>query len=64
MNLFIVVFLELNESTIQKAQESVVLKDDEPVTRVQIRMPYGQRPIIANFNESHTVADLRNFIVK
>lgn len=35
--------------------------DSKPTTRVQIRLADGQR-VVARFNETHTIADVRNFI--
>ncbi len=39
------------------------LRDGEPVTQVQVRLPDGQR-LVARLNPSHTVDDLRSFIVR
>lgn len=46
---------------VKKAQEEIKLREGEPVTQIQVRLPNGQR-IIARFNPSHTVEDLRSFI--
>jgi len=44
------------------AQSEVTLKEGEPVFQVQIRLPDGQR-LVARFNASHTVTDIRSFVV-
>ncbi|KAH7725393.1 UBX domain-containing protein [Aphelenchoides avenae] len=50
------------EKLLKTAQEGVKLKDGEPTTRLQIRLPSGQR-LTANFNNTHTVTDVRTFAV-
>lgn len=47
---------------IATAQQSITLRDGEPTTQVQIRLPNGQR-IIGRFNHTHTVEEVRSFIV-
>ncbi|VDK42475.1 unnamed protein product [Anisakis simplex] len=47
---------------ITTAQQSITLRDGEPTTQVQIRLPNGQR-IIGRFNHTHTVEEVRSFIV-
>ena len=39
----------------------VVVDDSKPTTRVQIRFADGER-VVARFNETHTIADVRTFI--
>uniref|UniRef100_F1L652 NSFL1 cofactor p47 n=1 Tax=Ascaris suum TaxID=6253 RepID=F1L652_ASCSU len=48
--------------TVKHAQEAVNLRDGEPTTQLQIRLPDGRR-IVGRFNHSHTVEDVRTFIV-
>uniref|UniRef100_A0A914WP68 NSFL1 cofactor p47 n=1 Tax=Plectus sambesii TaxID=2011161 RepID=A0A914WP68_9BILA len=52
----------VNESAVTEAQSAVELKDGEPVTQLQIRLQSGQR-LVGKFNHSHTIADVRSFIV-
>jgi UBX domain-containing protein 1 len=47
---------------LKQAQEEVKLRDGEPTTRIQIRLPSGQR-LVGNFNHEHNVEDVRTFIV-
>ncbi|KAI1729346.1 SEP domain-containing protein [Ditylenchus destructor] len=44
------------------AQEAVNVRSDQPVTRIQVRLPAGQ-PLVGSFNHGHTVQDLRSFVV-
>ncbi|KAM3725922.1 NSFL1 cofactor [Dirofilaria immitis] len=47
---------------VKKAQETIKLTNEEPVTHVQIRLPSGRR-IVGQFNHNHTVGDIRNFLI-
>lgn len=50
------------QDAVKQAQESVNLKEGEPVTQLQLRFPDGQR-IIGRFNHSHLVEEVRSFVV-
>ncbi|VDM94903.1 unnamed protein product [Thelazia callipaeda] len=52
----------IDPNCVNKAQEAIKLSDEEPITRVNIRLPRGGR-IIGKFNHSHTVRDIRNFLI-
>ena len=43
------------------APADFAVDESQPTTRVQIRLADGSR-LVARFNQSHTVADVRNFI--
>ncbi|KHN75542.1 NSFL1 cofactor p47 [Toxocara canis] len=47
---------------VKQAQDAITLRDGEPTTQVQIRLPNGRR-IIGRFSHSHTVEEVRSFIV-
>lgn len=47
----------------QKAQEEVGVDQSQPTTRVQVRFPDIQQPVIGRFNDIHTVNQVRTFIV-
>jgi UBX domain-containing protein 1 len=46
----------------EQAKNSVTVDSSCPVTTVQIRLADGSR-LVGQFNHSHTVADIRRFIV-
>ncbi|XP_013787801.1 NSFL1 cofactor p47-like [Limulus polyphemus] len=46
----------------QDAQNMLVVKESEPTTSIQIRLADGSR-MVAKLNHSHTVGDLRKYIV-
>lgn len=46
----------------KEAQDGVKLQDGAPTTRIQIRLPSGQR-LTGNFNHEHTASDVRTFAV-
>jgi len=50
------------EKTLKEAQDAVKVNENEPIGRIQIRVG-NNAPFVGNFNHSHTVLDLRNFIV-
>lgn len=60
--LYISIFILESEKLLKEAQEAVKLKDGEPVTRLQIRLPSGQR-LVGQFNHDNTVDDVRSFVV-
>ncbi|KAL0279043.1 UNVERIFIED_CONTAM: hypothetical protein PYX00_000686 [Menopon gallinae] len=45
-----------------KAKEIIRVNADEPTTTVQIRLADGSR-LVATFNQTHTIADLRKYII-
>lgn len=45
-----------------KAKEAIGVNSEEPTTTVQIRLADGSR-LVATFNQTHTIADLRKYIV-
>jgi len=45
----------------KNAQTGLGLKENEPTTSVQIRLPDGKR-LVAKVNHTHTVGDLRNYV--
>lgn len=45
-----------------RAREAVQVDSTLPTTSVQIRLADGSR-LVANLNHTHTIADLRNYIV-
>ncbi|ETN86844.1 SEP domain protein, partial [Necator americanus] len=51
-----------DHDNVAKAQDSVNLDVNSPVTQVQIRLPDGQR-VSGKFNQSHTVSAIRHFLV-
>ncbi|KAI1706426.1 UBX domain-containing protein [Ditylenchus destructor] len=46
---------------VEQAQQNVGLDENQPVTRIQIRMPTSEL-IVGQFNYTHTVENLRTFI--
>jgi len=53
---------ELAKNYEEQAQTALNLNDSEPVTMLQIRLADGSR-LTGRFNHSHTVGDIRRFIV-
>jgi len=51
------------EKNVEEAQESVKVDDSKPVTSIQIRVADGSR-LVMKANRSHTVGDIRKFIVQ
>ncbi|CAD5226631.1 unnamed protein product [Bursaphelenchus xylophilus] len=51
-----------SKKLLEEAQNNVGLKEGEPTGRIQVRQPNGER-LIGTFNPSHTVEDVRSFIV-
>lgn len=62
-NLFVIstLFLEAKELT-DKAQTEVSVDRNKPHGQIQIRQPNGQQ-LIGEFNETHTIEDVRSYIV-
>lgn len=50
-----------NEDSEKNAREQLNVKTDQPVTQLQIRLADGSK-ITSQFNLTHTVGDIRNFI--
>lgn len=48
---------------VRTAQEELLVKKSEPVTRLQIRLPGGRPVLTVQLNHTHTIADIRNFVV-
>ncbi|KAL3107080.1 hypothetical protein niasHT_019476 [Heterodera trifolii] len=48
---------------VEQAQAELKVDDNLPTTRIQIRIPDAARPIVARLNQTHTVNQLRIFIV-
>lgn len=46
----------------EQARQVVSLDESVPTTTLQIRLADGSR-LVANFNQSHTIADVRRYIV-
>lgn len=53
---------QISGNDVEKAQEGVQLCESEPTTQIQLRLPDGRR-IIGRFNHTHTLQDVRSFVV-
>lgn len=49
---------------LEKAQTELKLNSTNPTTRVQIRLPTFNKTLVGIFNHTHTILNLREFIVR